>query len=149
MRKQALAFFTMFSLILMLSIYYITLPKESNTTKQYESVISSLDETKDENREDKLITNENIIADANTSIRDKEDAIIENEQIKENIKKEEEISQKITTLGYENSVEINEQTIKISILNKKENDDIAISVMQEVYKSVGKTYLIEVSFTSQ
>jgi len=149
MRKQALAFFTMFSLILMLSIYYITLPKESNTTKQYESVISSLDETKDENREDKLITNENIIADANTNIRDKEDAIIENEQIKENIKKEEEISQKITTLGYENSVEINEQTIKISILNKKENDDIAISVMQEVYKSVGKTYLIEVSFTSQ
>lgn len=149
MRKQALAFFTMFSLILMLSIYYITLPKESNTTKQYESVISSLDETKDENREDKLITNENIIADANTSIRDKEDAIIENEQIKENIKKEEEISQKITTLGYENSVEINEQTIKISILNKKESDDIAISVMQEVYKSVGKTYLIEVSFMSQ
>lgn len=149
MRKQALAFFTMFSLILMLSIYYITLPKESNTTKQYESVISSLDETKDENREDKLITNENIIADANTSIRDKEDAIIENEQIKENIKKEEEISKKITTLGYENSVEINEQTIKISILNKKESDDIAISVMQEVYKSVGKTYLIEVSFTSQ
>lgn len=149
MRKQALAFFTMFSLILMLSIYYITLPKESNTTKQYESVISSLDETKDENREDKLITNENIIADANTNIRDKEDAIIENEQIKENIKKEEEISQKITTLGYENSVEINEQTIKISILNKKESDDIAISVMQEVYKSVGKTYLIEVSFMSQ
>lgn len=149
MRKQALAFFTMFSLILMLSIYYITLPKESNTTKQYESVISSLDETKDENREDKLIINENIIADANTNIRDKEDAIIENEQIKENIKKEEEISQKITTLGYENSVEINEQTIKISILNKKESDDIAISVMQEVYKSVGKTYLIEVSFMSQ
>lgn len=149
MRKQALAFFTMFSLILMLSIYYITLPKESNTTKQYESVISSLDETKDENREDKLITNENIIADANTNIRDKEDAIIENEQIKENIKKEEEISQKITTLGYENSVEINEQTIKISILNKKESDDIAISVMQEVYKLVGKTYLIEVSFMSQ
>ena len=46
------------------------------------------------------------------------DAIIENDQIKENIKKEEEISQKITTLGYENSVEIIEQTIKISILNK-------------------------------
>lgn len=88
MKKQALAFFTMFSLILMLSIYYITLPKEVNTSKKSESVIASLDKEKKESKETATDSNNQVISDPESSENDKSEAISENEQLKENIKKE-------------------------------------------------------------
>lgn len=149
MRKEALAFFTMFSLILMLSIYYITLPKENKTTVQYESVISSIEENKEANKNDKISANEEVISNPNASIDEIEQAITENEELKNNIQTEKEINNYIREIGHENSVEIKENTIFITVLNEKEDDNIAISIMKYIYSKFGNKYLIEVSFSTQ
>lgn len=49
MNKQALAFLTMFSLILMLSVYYVTLPSDTTVMKEENS--SQKEESKDNSKE--------------------------------------------------------------------------------------------------
>lgn len=146
MKRQALAFFTMFSLILMLSIYYITLPKENTTTQKSESVIKTLEDDKEENKDDTSISNDSIISDPTTSSEDKIDAISENEQIKENKKMEEECSKIVLEAGYDNTVEIKDKTIYISIAESEE-ESIASNIMKLIYNKVKDTYFIEVNFT--
>ena len=146
MKKQALAFFTMFSLILMLSIYYITLPKEVSTTKKSESVISSLNEDSKKSKETTKENNDQVISDPDSSEKDKTEAISENEQLKENAKKEEEIKSSVKALGYENTVEIKDKTLYISVLNEKADDKIARSIMKTLYEKTNNAFFIEVSF---
>lgn len=146
MKKQALAFFTMFSLILMLSIYYITLPKEVNTSKKSESVIASLDKEKKESKETATDSNNQVISDPESSENDKSEAISENEQLKENIKKEGEYKNYIKELGYDSSVEIKDKTIYVSVKEEKESDEIARSIMKALYEKSQNAYFIEIHF---
>lgn len=143
MKKQAFAFFTMFSLILMLSVYYITLPEENNLKKS-EKVIKSLDE--ENNDETTSMINDEIISNPNTSSEDKSKAISENEQIKYDNDKEIEYSNLITDAGYNNSVEIKEKTIYVSIKDIKQEDKIVREIMKLLYDSFGDKYFIEISF---
>lgn len=146
MKKQALAFFTMFSLILMLSIYYITLPKEVNTSKKSESVIASLDKEKKESKETATDSNNQVISDPESSENDKNEAISENEQLKENAKKEEEYKTCVKELGYESSVEIKDKTIYVSVKEEEESDEIARSIMKALYEKSQNAYFIEINF---
>lgn len=148
MKKQALAFFTMFSLILMLSIYYITLPKEVNTTKKSESVISTLDDDSKKSKETTKENNDQVISNPEASDDEKDEAISENEQLKENAKKEKEYQKVVKALGYENSVEIKEKTIYVSVSGEKEDDKIARSIMKALYEKTNNAYFIEISFKS-
>lgn len=148
MKKQAIAFFTMFSLILMLSIYYITLPKETTkTSKNDVSVISSLDEEKENNKQEEKDKNDEVISDPDTDEESKNEAILKNETLKENEELQKSYSKMISDLGYENSVEIKEKTVYITIMNEPD-DSIASNIMKTLYKEIGSKYFIEVSFNS-
>ena len=148
MKTQALAFFTMLSLILMLSIYYITIPKETTTTMKEESVISTIEEDKNNKKTQNMEDNESVLSDANASIEEKENAIIENEKVKDTIKLEETLSEKVFEKGYKNEIEIIENTIHVSLF--MENDsNIASTVMKLLYKEVQNKYLIEIQFLSE
>lgn len=148
MKKQALAFFTMFSLIMMLSIYYITLPGESKTSKKETSVIAELEKDTKQINKDEIEKNNDAIADSNTSEEEKQKAIIKNEKIKEQEEQQTTYSTLITQLGYENHVEIKEKTIYVSVLNQKEDDVIASTIMKTLYQQIGHNFFIEVSFNS-
>lgn len=144
MKKQAFAFFTMFSLILMLSVYYITLPEENNLKKS-EKVIKSLD--KENNDETTSMINDEIISNPNTSSEDKSKAISENEQIKYDNDKEKEYSNLIKDAGYNNSIEIKEKTIYVSVKDVKQEDKIVREIMKLLYDCFGDKYFIEISFS--
>lgn len=148
MKTQALAFFTMLSLILMLSIYYITIPKETTTTMKEESVISTIEEDKNNKKTQNIENNESVLSDANASMEEKENAIIENEKVKDTIKLEKALSEKVLEKGYKNEIEIIENTMYVSLF--MENDTkIASTVMKLLYKEVQNKYLIEIRFLSE
>lgn len=148
MKKQAIAFFTMFSLILMLSIYYITLPKDTaKTSKTDVSVISSLDEEKESNTQEEKEKNDDVISDPDTDEDSKNEAILKNETLKENEELQKSYSKMISDMGYENSVEIKEKTVYITV-SGEQDDSVASTIMKTLYKEIGNKYFIEVSFNS-
>lgn len=148
MKKQAIAFFTMFSLILMLSIYYITLPKETaKTSKTDVSVISTLDEEKESNTQEEKEKNDDVISDPDTDEDSKNEAILKNETLKENEELQKSYSKMISDMGYENSVEIKEKTVYITV-SGEQDDTVASTIMKTLYKEIGNKYFIEVSFNS-
>lgn len=148
MKKQAIAFFTMFSLILMLSIYYITLPKDTaKTSKTDVSVISTLDEEKESNTQEEKEKNDDVISDPDTDEDSKNEAILKNETLKENEDLQKSYSKMISDMGYENSVEIKEKTVYITV-SGEQDDTVASTIMKTLYKEIGNKYFIEVSFNS-
>lgn len=148
MKKQAIAFFTMFSLILMLSIYYITLPKDTaKTSKSDVSVISTLDEEKESNTQEEKEKNDDVISDPDTDEDSKNEAILKNETLKENEELQKSYSKMISDMGYENSVEIKEKTVYITV-SGEQDDSVASTIMKTLYKEIGNKYFIEVSFNS-
>lgn len=149
MRKQALVFFTMFSLILMLSIYYVTLPQDAKVDKEEVSVVKEIDESKNKTKDAQKKKNNEIISDPNISTDEKNQAIKENEEIDEKDKLEKEYAQSIQALGYENTVEIKDKTIYITILNQNQDDEIASTIMKNIYAKVNSAFFIEVSFNSK
>lgn len=147
MKRQAIAFFTMFSLVMMLSIYYITLPDEDATVNSKDtSVVAKLNERTDENKKDETEKNNEIISDPEADEQKKSAAIIENEKIKENEKLQNECVDAIKKVGYESHVEIKEKTVYITILNQKEDAEIVTKTLKSCFPIVGNDFFLEVSF---
>lgn len=132
----------------MLSIYYITLPKETaKTSKTDVSVISSLDEEKESNTQEEKEKNDDVISDPDTDEDSKNEAILKNETLKENEELQKSYSKMISDMGYENSVEIKEKTVYITV-SGEQDDTVASTIMKTLYKEIGNKYFIEVSFNS-
>ncbi len=148
MKKQAIAFFTMFSLLLMLAIYYITLPEESaNSSVNDISVISEISENTQEGKEEEMEKNDEIISDPDSNEEEKNEAILKNETLKANRTIETDIQKKLQEMGYETNVEIKEKTIYVTIAKEKD-EEIAKAVMKAVYEEIQDKYFIEVGFNS-
>lgn len=163
MNKQALAFLTLFSLILMLSVYYVTLPNDvtavvsENTQETTEDAADTstptsketsaqLQDTIAKSLNEKLQAAKAVVADAQSSESDKQDALTtikELEQIKE---QQQQIHAKIQELGYENAVEISEGTCRITLYNCEESKDVVDQAMKVAYAIVKENYLLEVTF---
>ena len=156
MNKQALAFLTLFSLILMLSVYYVTLPSDVTAVVSEETQETSEDaaDTSGSNQEDtsarlqdtiaqtlneKINAAKAVMADAESSESDKQDALA-------TIEKLEQVQTKVQELGYENAVEISDGTCRITLYNCEENKDTVNQVMNAAYGVVKENYLLEVTF---
>lgn len=132
----------------MLSIYYITLPKDTaKTSKTDVSVISTLDEEKESNTQEEKEKNDDVISDPDTDEDSKNEAILKNETLKENEELQKSYSKMISDMGYENSVEIKEKTVYITV-SGEQDDSVASTIMKTLYKEIGNKYFIEVSFNS-
>ena len=152
MNKQAFTFLTLFSLILVLSIYYIMLPPTSNedvvtTTK---STITQLQEQLDKKRNDIISKNNEIIAKESStsdSINEALETISETKNLGE---KEKSIVAKIKEMGYLDAyVEIENQTIKVTVLKKDAAQSDASKVIKEILNLVGDQYQVEVKFIAE
>lgn len=152
MNKQAFTFLTLFSLILVLSIYYIMLPPTSqNEVVQNDiSTIEQLQNQLDKKREDIITKNNEIIAkepSTSESINEALETISETKNVTE---KEKSIVTQLGELGYQESyVEIDNQTVKITILKKDATQSDASNVIKEVLNLVGDSYQVEVKFIDE
>ncbi len=152
MNKQAFTFLTLFSLILVLSIYYIMLPpvsKEESVT-QNKTTIEQLQSQLDKKRDDIISKNNQIIAQESStsdSINEALETISETKNIGEQEKK---IVDKIKEIGYQEAfVEIDGSTIKITVLQKEATQSDASKVIKAVLEIVGEDYQVEVKFIAE
>ena len=152
MNKQAFTFLTLFSLILVLSIYYIMLPPTSqNEVVQNDiSTIEQLQNQLDKKREDIITKNNEIIAKESSTSESINEALETISATKNVTEKEKSIVTQLGELGYQESyVEIDNQTVKITILKKDATQSDASNVIKEVLNLVGDSYQVEVKFIDE
>lgn len=152
MNKQAFTFLTLFSLILVLSIYYIMLPPtlQNEVVQNDISTIEQLQNQLDKKREDIITKNNEIIAKESSTSESINEALETISETKNVTEKEKSIVTQLGELGYQESyVEIDNQTVKITILKKDATQSDASNVIKEVLNLVGDSYQVEVKFIDE
>lgn len=152
MNKQAYTFLTLFSLILVLSIYYIMLPPQSQeeTVTNNQTTIEQLQQQLDKKREDIISKNNEIIAKESSTSESINEALETISDTKSLSDKEKNIVTKIKGLGYQDAcVEIDGKTIKVTVLKKEATQEDASKVIKEIMNLIGDGYQIEVKFINE
>lgn len=157
--KQNLWFVTLFSLILVLGIYYVTMGDEtlsvlagennvSNPVEVKESdVIVALQVASDESVLKEMNEYQSILLDDAATIEEKNDAYNALQALS-NSKSECEKIKKIITekFKYDNFVKINGDTISITIASKEHNKEVANKIIREIQSLYDKQKYITIKF---
>lgn len=153
MNKQAITFLTLFSLILVLSIYYILLPPELaddsqvNISERSNSEIEVLQSELEAKRETLISENNDIIASASSDDDTISAALEMIAETKDVAAKERELIKIIQELGFEESfVEIDNNSVKV-IVEKNDGDrSDANAIIKALLNHLGNEYQVEVKF---
>ena len=167
MNKQNLWFITLFSIILVLSIYYISMPSNileeynnsntnTNETNNSKETVSTINEetslvalrvAADEELLTKLTNLQNTITDKEKTIMEKNNAYEELMTLNENKGLEENIESKLKEkFSYDSFVKINKDQINIVISSAKHDKMIANSIIKEVQSMFDTKKYITVKF---
>lgn len=158
--KKGVWFLSLFSLILILSVYYITMPTEllvstnSNneiiepTIKTEESsILVALRVEEDENIEKEVDSLKKIISDANSSIEDKNAAFEKMKELKSNRSKEEILEEKIKSSFNLNSfIKIEDKFINVTINDDNHSTELANQIMRCIQEEYKEKMKISVKF---
>ncbi len=157
--KQNLWFVTLFSLILVLGIYYVTMGDETLSVLAGENNVSSPVEVKesdvivalqvasDESVLKEMNEYQSILLDDAATIEEKNDAYNALQALSNSKSECEKIKKVITEkFKYDNFVKINEDTISITIAAKEHNKEIANKIIREVQNMYDKQKYITVKF---
>ena len=160
MKKQNIWALTLFSLILVLSVYYITLPNEYEVSKEEAKVtINEIEENKvietlkiesNENKTKKEKELHEILTKEDASKEEKNNAYEELKALNILKSKEEEIELKIKDkFNLDNYVEINEDEIKVVLIKNDHNEKIASEIMDFVQESFEEKKYITIKFEKE
>ena len=157
--KQKLWFLTLFSLILILSVYYVTMPsnllsvsdiKEDTTPTINMEDTNILDVLKEENNErvaKEIESLRKIVVDVETNIDDKNIAYEKIQKLEENKGKEEKIVSLIKEkLGFDTYVEIKNAKVNVIVSNKEHSYKIANDIIKLVSSSFDSDKSVTVKF---
>lgn len=162
--KRSLWFLTLFSLILVLSVYYITMPSEllmatNNGSKKTEDVVS-VEENKNENAElvslrveseekmlDKITELKKILTDSKTTTEEKNKAFEELQKLNKNRSQEETIENKIQKeFNFKSFVNIDNSNVTVVVDSNKHDTSIANKIMRSVQANFDSAMNISVKF---
>lgn len=163
MNRQALAFLTMFSLILMLSVYYVTLPSDTTSvmsTENGEDLSDKQEQTEDEHvndaqtlqqeitskKEEEIKKNSDIVSSTESNETQKQEALETIDVLKSDQATSEEVKKALQDAGFHAAVEIGEGTCKISVFESDDNEENAKAIMKTANEKTENKYLIEVTF---
>lgn len=159
--KKSIWILTLFSLILVLSVYYITMPSEFLTTAgktvkdknskinvEVESdIISTLKVENNEQKETKMKELQTILTSEDATAEEKNTAYEELRTLNILKGKEEEISSKITEqYKLENFVQIKDDQVRVVIVKDKHDAKLATEIMNLVQESFDSKMYISVKF---
>ena len=158
--KKGVWFLSLFSLILILSVYYITMPSEllmsTNTTNEIieptikteeSSILVALRVEEDENIEKEIESLKRIISDANSSIEDKNAAFEKMKELKSNRSKEEILEEKIKSSFNLNSfIKIDDKFINVTINDDNHSTELANKIMRCIQEEYKEQMKISVKF---
>ena len=160
MKKQNIWALTLFSLILVLSVYYITLPNEYDVIKEEvkttikevdkNQVIETLKIESNENKTKKEKELHEILTKEDASKEEKNNAYEELKALNVLKSKEEELELKIKDkFNLDNYVEINEDQIKIVLIKNEHNEKLVSEIMDFVQESFEEKKYITVKFEKE
>ena len=157
--KQKLWFLTLFSLILVLSVYYVTMPsnllsvsdiKEDTTPTINIEETNMLDVLKEENNEQvakEIESLRKIIVNTDTPIEEKNIAYEKIQKLEENKGKEQKIVSLIKEkLGFDTYVEIKNAKVNVVVSNKEHSYKIANDIIKLVSSSFNSDKSVTVKF---
>lgn len=158
--KKNIWFLTLFSLILVLSVYYITMPSELLLTniepkeQSTETVISekatvldALRVAADEQLLEEIDNLKTVMADEKSTAEEKNTAFDKMKKLNINKAEETSLEEKINNeLKYKTFVKINDDQIKIVVDNKEHNTEIANKIMRFVQSNYDTKKYITVEF---
>ena len=155
MNKQAFTFLTLFTLVLLLGVYYVTLPAESST-KEADSLIASIQESdpitqlEDEKQvlnEQMREINEQVISSSLSTSEQKLEAIEKNAMMEADLQIENNVQQLLKEAGYEQSfIEKDDDIIRVVLPQENESQSTVLQVMKLIAQMMDEDVLVEVSF---
>ena len=160
--KQNLWFLTLFSLILVLSIYYLTMPDEvlqtikssNNESKETleikdSDILAALRVEADEEAIKEMSTLQEILLNESTTIEEKNNAYETIKELNQNKGKEQEIEQAIRENHKLNSfVKIKADQVQVVISNKEHDEILANKIIRTVQSKFESRMFITVKFQS-
>lgn len=159
--KKNLWFLTLFSIILVMAVYYVSVPtneagfvnKEvdtgNNTAVEVSesSAISALRVNRDESLENELSGIKAILTDETKTTEEKSDAYEALKELNLNKGKEETLETSIKKdFNYENFVQIDGTNVKVVIDSKTHSYELASKIMNAVQESFDEKVYVTVSF---
>ena len=161
--KQNLWFITLFSLIMVLSIYYLTMSEDTlstlnvnNTNNNGTEVVISENETlvalkvaDEEALVSKIEELQNVLLNNSSSLEEKNHAYDELQEINKKESTKETIVKKIKdTYKLDSFVSIEENNIKITIASSKHDTKLANNIIRSVQELFNETKYITIKFGS-
>ncbi len=161
--KRNLWFLTLFSIILVMAVYYISVPnpesglvnKEVETSKsanidiEESGAISALRVNRDETLENEVSAIKEILMDEAKTTEEKSDAYEALKNLNLNKGKEEALETTIKkNFNYENFVKVDGTNVKVVVDAKDHSYELANKIMNTVQKEFDKDVYITVSFES-
>lgn len=160
-KKQSIWALTLFSLILVLSVYYITLPEEIETSTKKEvketieevqdnEIITTLKMENEEEKNKKTKEYQDILSKDDATKEEKNNAY-EGLKLLNIIKgKEEEIALKIKDkFNLDNFVKIDDDKVMITLIKKDHNSSLASEIMTFVQSFFDKKMYITIKFETE
>ena len=164
--KKNLWFLTLFSLILVLSVYYITMPSEllltnnssylkdtneesekTSVTIEESEVLTALRVTSDENLEKEIDSLKSTLNNKNSTTEEKNKAFEKMKNLNENKAKELEIEKKIEeTHKLKSFVKITNSSVKVTIDSDKHDTELANKIMRTVQDNFANKVIVTIEF---
>lgn len=159
-KKQSIWVLTLFSLILVLSVYYITLPtdieksksKAKTTIKEVDSnsVITALKVENDEEKNKKIKDLQEILNKEDATKEEKNNAYEELKILNIIKGKEEEISLKLKEkYKIDNFIKIDGDQVRVVLIKKDHNSKLAKEIMDFVQSSFEEKMYISIKFENE
>ncbi len=162
--KRSLWFLTLFSLILVLSVYYITMPSEllmatNNGNKEETETVSASAENEEsaelvalrveseEKMLDEITELKKILTDSNSTTEEKNKAFEKMQALNKNRGTEESIENKIKNeFNLKSFVSIDETSVQVVIDSTKHDKELANKIMRSVQEEFETSMSISVKF---
>jgi len=168
MNKQNMWFLTLFSLILVLSVYYITMPNEllltnnskvvtevNNETDEVSVIVNeseaviAYNETLEDTRNKQINELQSVMLDTTKTTDEKNEAYEQIKYLNELTGKEEQLEEKIkTTYNIDNFIEISNSSIKVIAAEKEHDINLANKIMNTIQEEFDTKMYITVKFES-
>lgn len=152
MNKQALAFMSMFTLVLMLSIYYVSLEEIPNNNptqivNDVTSVMSLMQERNEEEIDKTLIQLKEQLGSSQITEEKKKEILNNIEQIEENKKISLQITENLQNKEIKSVVHIENNIVHVNVFEVEKSDKKAEEIMKMIYSHIQPNQTIELIFS--
>ena len=159
--KKNMWFLTLFSLVLVLSVYYVTMPNDIllETSKNVSSVTTEVSEESENaalvalrvEKEEKVLEElenlNNILTDVSKSVEEKNDAYEKMKNLNEVKGEEETLEKKVKdTFNLNSVVTVDGDTIKVVATGSESNSSLANNIMRTIQGEYDNKMYISVKF---